>query len=160
MSAPEVPVGDVPYLPFLRRIAEPGRQPNGLVRRSVATDCRRRADPRAHVAADVVRQAGGFSVGRVVGKEFVRSVGAFLTNDVAAVRARGRLVIIRSHVQYRPETRDGSGPRLPDDGLLRVLSRNRPSRAGTQRSDRCRRLPGGVGAERRPVDRSGSGAVN
>ena len=42
---------------------------------------------------------------------------AFLTNDFAAVRARGRLVIIGADVQYRPDTQDGSGPRLSDDGL-------------------------------------------
>ena len=59
----------------------------------------------------------GFPAGRVVGKEYVRAMVAFLTNDFAAVRARGRLVIIGADVQYRPDTQDGSGPRLSDDGL-------------------------------------------
>ena len=48
----------------------------------------------------------------VVGKEYVGAVGAFLTNDFAAVRARGRLVIIGADVQYRPDAQVGSGPRL------------------------------------------------
>ena len=42
---------------------------------------------------------------------------AFLTSDVAAVRARGRLVMIGADVQYRPGSQDGTGPRLSDDGL-------------------------------------------
>ena len=57
------------------------------------------------------------TAGRVVGEGFVRTVVAFLTNDFAAVRARGRLVIIGANVQYRPDIEDGSGPRLSDDGL-------------------------------------------
>jgi hypothetical protein len=53
----------------------------------------------------------------VVGKEYVGAVVAFLTNDFAVVRARGRLVIIAADVYYGPDTQDGSGPRSFDDGL-------------------------------------------
>jgi hypothetical protein len=42
----------------------------------------------------------------VVGKEYVRAMVAFLTNDFAVVRARGRLFIIGADVQYRPDTQD------------------------------------------------------
>ena len=34
------------------------------------------------------------------GKEYVRTMGVFLTNDAAAIRARGRLLIIAAGVQY------------------------------------------------------------
>ena len=56
-------------------------------------------------------------VGRMVGEEFIGAMVAFLTIDVAAVRARGRLFIIGADVRYRPDTEDGSGPRRCDDGL-------------------------------------------
>ena len=73
------------------------------------------------------------------GKESVRAMVAFLTNDVAAVRARGRLVIIGADVRYRPDTQDGSGPRSTDDGLPARSVAQLPPRLGTQRSARCRR---------------------
>jgi hypothetical protein len=52
-----------------------------------------------------------------VGKEYVGAMVAFLTNDVAAIRARGRPVIIGADVHSRPDTHDGSGPRISNDGL-------------------------------------------
>jgi hypothetical protein len=67
----------------LRGLDETPRRPNGFVRHSVAPDCWRRGDPGAHVTAVFGRQAGRLLAGRVVGKEYVRSVGAFLTNDLA-----------------------------------------------------------------------------
>ena len=147
-------------LPFLRRLAETPRRPNGFVRRSVAPDCRRRGDPGAHVAASLPGRRAGFPAGRVVGKEYVGAMVAFLTNDLAEVRARGRLVIIRADVQYRPDTRD--------EQQFATILRRAPSAfcraiAAEAWHATVRSVPpvssrAGLGAgQRRPVDRSGLG---
>jgi hypothetical protein len=64
----------------------------------------------------------------VVGKEFVRAMVAFLTNDFAAVRARGRLVIIGAHVHYTRTHGTGEGTR---QGAVRP--HNRPGRVHSGR---------------------------
>jgi hypothetical protein len=65
------------------------------------------------MAAEHVNDTGGARIpraracprppraGRMVGKEYVRAQVAFLTNDSAAFRAGGGLVITASGVQYR-----------------------------------------------------------
>lgn len=86
-------------------------------------------------------------MGRMVGEEFIGAMVAFLTIDVAAVRARGRLFIIGADVRYRPDTEDGSGPRRCDDGLpassaaLIVLAFHIESDRGS--GGHCRRLHSG-----------------
>ena len=82
----------------------------------------------------------------VVGKEYVRTVGAFLTND-SAVFEPVPAGIIGADVQYRPDAEDGSGPRGYDDGLLARSVAQPSPRPGTQRSARCRyRAPWWVSA--------------
>jgi hypothetical protein len=68
-------------------------------------ECRSSGKPAARMGrlpAEFRESAG--TAGGVVGKEYFRTVGAFLTNDFAAVRARGRLIIIGANVQCRPDT--------------------------------------------------------
>ena len=108
----------------------------------------------------------GASVGQittklVVGKEFVRTVVAFLTNDVAAVRARGRLVILGAAFS-RGQTRMAAAVRdYPMTGS-RAFCRVTAAEAwrATVRSVPPWSFRVGVGAERRPVDRSGSSVIS
>ena len=52
-------------------------------------------------------------------------MGAFLTNDGAAVRARGRLIIIGADVSTGQTPRSAAVRDYPTTGSLCVLSRNR-----------------------------------
>ena len=89
----------------------------------------------------------------MVGEEYVRAMVAFLTNDVAAVRARGRLAIIGADVQYRPDSQTATVHDSPMTGSLRVLSRN--CRRGLALNGPLGAAMGSrrrvFGAERRPV---------
>ena len=124
----------------LRRLAETPRRPNGFVRRSVAPDCRRRGDPGAHVAAVFGRRAGRLLAGRVVGKEFVRTMVAFLTNDWATVRARRRLCSPRRTLTTAPEP-------LMTEGMNRsLLGRSRGGAGAARDAGRAHRRRRGRGA--------------
>ena len=69
-------------------------------------DYRRRGDPRARVAAVCARQDGRLHAGRGVGEEYVRATVAFLTNDLAALRARRPAVITVADAEYGSQALD------------------------------------------------------
>ena len=101
-----------------------------------------------HAACAPVTPTG--SAGRMVGKEYVRAMVAFLTNDGARVRAGGRLV------SSGPALSTGQIPRSAavPTGSLRVRSRNR--RRGLARNGplgAAVELPGGC-RRRAPTRRS------
>ena len=110
----------------------------------------------------VAGRRAGLSCGRVVGKEYVRTVGAFLTNDVAAVRARGRLISIAVGVQYRPDApgrqRSATIRRRAPCAFCRVTAVE--AWRATIDSVPPWSFRVGVGAERRSVVRSGFGAAD
>jgi hypothetical protein len=72
-----------------------------------------------------------------VGEEYVGAVVAFLTNDVTAVGTQGWLVILSA-------TFSTGSQRVLGRNRRRYLARSGPLGAASE-------LPGGVGAERRPV---------
>jgi len=63
-----------------------------------------------------------------------RRLGRILTNDVAAVRARGRLVIIEADVQCRLDTPGRQRSTIFDDGFPAGSVARLPPRLGTHRS--------------------------
>jgi hypothetical protein len=145
LPSPEWPITGLPETPattpltthrsvVLRRVAETPRRPNGFVPRSVAPDCRATRRPTSPCRGRCCpAERAGFPAGRVVGKEYVRTGGAFLTNDVAAVRPGAGWSSSGRTFSTGQTPRTAAVRDCPTTGALRVLSRNRrrrPARNG------------------------------